>query len=109
MLVPVFTPNTLTPAEMLLSIVKIYDCEVDAVHMALTESAKKEEPNIVIFIDSQANIMVISSVKPSKKVSHLNANFWSTMILIVRNFALQWLSSHCGISGNEFAESLTKA
>ncbi|GFU26104.1 hypothetical protein NPIL_23601 [Nephila pilipes] len=33
-----------------------FDGEMDAVHMALTEIAGREEQNIVIFIDSQATI-----------------------------------------------------
>ncbi|GFQ79959.1 putative rna-directed dna polymerase from transposon bs [Trichonephila clavata] len=43
-----------------------YDGEVAAVHMALTEVGKREDRNIAIFMDSQAAILAVSSVLPSR-------------------------------------------
>ncbi|GFR22882.1 putative rna-directed dna polymerase from transposon bs [Trichonephila clavata] len=43
-----------------------YDGEVAAVHMTLTEVGKGDERSIAIFIDSQAAILAISSVRPSR-------------------------------------------
>ncbi|GFR21957.1 hypothetical protein TNCT_7081 [Trichonephila clavata] len=43
-----------------------YDGEVAAVHMALTEVGKREDQNFAIFIDSQAAILAVSSVLPSR-------------------------------------------
>ncbi|GFQ85621.1 hypothetical protein TNCT_971 [Trichonephila clavata] len=43
-----------------------YDGEVAAVHMALTEVGNREDRNIAIFIDSQAAILAVSSVLPSR-------------------------------------------
>ncbi|GFT82805.1 reverse transcriptase, partial [Nephila pilipes] len=87
-----------------------FDGKVDAVHTALTEIARRQEQNIKIFIDSQGPIRAISSVIPSKNSYAFECQlFIESMIKSGHNVALQWISSHCGIVGNEFSDSLAKA
>ncbi|GFT85468.1 putative rna-directed dna polymerase from transposon bs [Nephila pilipes] len=84
-----------------------FDDEVDVVHVALAEIARREEQNIVAFIDSQATN---SSIIPSTNSSALKCqHLIDSKIKSGRNVAQQWIPSHCGIAGNEFADSLAKA
>ncbi|GFT66769.1 pol polyprotein [Nephila pilipes] len=88
-----------------------FDVEVDAVHMALTETAKREEQNIVIFIDSQATIRAISSVMPSKNSSALECQLL-IVSMIKKMDAMLFYSGYQVIvvsQGNEFADSSAKA
>ncbi|GFQ73484.1 putative rna-directed dna polymerase from transposon bs [Trichonephila clavata] len=78
-----------------------YDGEVAAIHMALTEVGKREDRNIAIFIDSQAAILAVSSVLPSRNGLVLDCQrMINSLINNGRNVTLQWVPSHCGVKGS---------
>ncbi|GFQ92632.1 putative rna-directed dna polymerase from transposon bs [Trichonephila clavata] len=83
-----------------------YNGEAAVVHMALTEVGKREGRNIAIFIDSQAAILAVSSVLPSRNGFVLDCRrMINSLINNGRNIAFQWVPSHCGVKGNKLADA----
>ncbi|GFR21467.1 ribonuclease H1, partial [Trichonephila clavata] len=75
-----------------------YDGEVASVHMALTEFGKREDRIIAFLIDSQAAILAVSSVLPSRnRLVHDCQRMINSLINNGRNVTLQWVPSHWGV------------
>jgi ribonuclease HI len=86
-----------------------FDGEIYAIFMALRAVTEIPHQNIVLFVDSQAAIQVITDYSPFPsetefKCKKLIDSFLSTGSEVV----LQWIPSHCGIHGNEQADLLAK-
>ncbi|XP_015911532.2 uncharacterized protein [Parasteatoda tepidariorum] len=89
-----------------------FDGEVEAIKVALTHLNAR--PSLfyqaVIFSDSQAEILAISNYSQApSSLSIVKCRSLMTEIGEKRKtIALQWIPSHCGISGNEKADALAK-
>ena len=85
-----------------------YRAESEALRMAadcLTKNRNRTHNNIVIFTDA---LSVLQSLQ-SPKTKELNELTSALGILAERaNLTLQWIPAHCGIQGNETADTLAK-
>ncbi|XP_073990934.1 uncharacterized protein [Rhodnius prolixus] len=88
-----------------------FDGEVKAISMALAKliEDKKDNPQIVLFIDSQAAILAISS-RHYTDHSEVGIARSHIAVLIERGtrVVLQWVPSHCGLTGNKQADELAR-
>ncbi|GFX59027.1 uncharacterized protein LOC103524116 [Trichonephila clavipes] len=87
-----------------------FDDEIVAISFAIDKLENCSERNIAFFIDSQAAILSLINSRYNE-----NALVHSCRIKLIeleksrKSVALQWISSHCSISGNEKADRLPKA
>jgi len=82
-----------------------FKAEIEAVRKAAEVLVDEEVPKIVILTDA---LSVLQSLETEDK----NMNELSTALAALcegRTVVLQWIPSHCGISGNEEADRLAKA
>ena len=73
-------------------------------------SPDEEDPTVAC-TDSQAALRRLQS-GPSAQTSPLAVTIWNHLLELAsdgRQLHLQWISSHCGIAGNERADELAKA
>ncbi|GFW45790.1 hypothetical protein TNCV_4495111 [Trichonephila clavipes] len=78
-----------------------YDAE-----LALTKITKRDKQNIVVFIDAQAAIKAMPSVLLLNNLSVLSCQpLINSLMDSGLNITLQWIPSHCGIIGIEFAHT----
>ncbi|XP_043236838.1 uncharacterized protein LOC122389163 [Amphibalanus amphitrite] len=70
-----------------------------------------EEDPIILCTDSQAALSALRS-GPAEQRTQLNRAVWDALALVSdngeRQVRLQWVPSHCGLPGNEMADSLAK-
>ncbi|XP_043206739.1 uncharacterized protein LOC122373061, partial [Amphibalanus amphitrite] len=70
-----------------------------------------EEDPIILCTDSQAALSALRS-GPAEQRTQLNRAVWDALALVSdngeRQVLLQWVPSHCGLPGNEMADSLAK-
>ncbi|GFW43200.1 zinc finger BED domain-containing protein 1 [Trichonephila clavipes] len=87
-----------------------FDGEIAAISFVIDKLERCSECNIVFFIDSQA---AISSLINSKYNENALVHSCRMKLIELRkcreNIALQWIPSHCNVSGNEKADRLAKA
>ncbi|GFV61868.1 hypothetical protein TNCV_4106731 [Trichonephila clavipes] len=86
-----------------------FDGAIAAISFAINKLESCSERNIVFFIDSQAAILSsVNSKYNENKLAH------SCRMKLIEHgksresIALQWIPSHCNISGNEKADRLVK-
>jgi ribonuclease HI len=82
-----------------------FKAEIEAIRKAAEVLVDENMPKIVILTDA---LSVLQSLETEDK----NMNELSTALAVLcegRTVVLQWIPSHCGISGNEEADRLAKA
>ena len=89
-----------------------FDGEIKAITTALSQLTCRtlSSHNVVILSDSKAAISAIANhVLPSTSIEiTLSRQFARQMRHLGKNVHLQWIPSHCGVSGNEKADLLAK-
>ena len=86
-----------------------FEGEVFAILLALERLAERDDPNIVILVDSQAAIIAVTSNTETDLAAVLSCRQLIHKICNrSANLHFQWCPSHCGIVGNERADTLAK-
>ena len=82
----------------------------EALNYLLDHPAHTEDP-LVVCTDSQSALAALRS-GPAEQVAQLNRAVWDALIRLsedgTRQIRLQWVPSHCGLDGNEKADTLAK-
>ncbi|KAF2351861.1 Ribonuclease H domain [Trinorchestia longiramus] len=91
---------------------KVIECELHAIHEALSWISENSAPSdkYVIFTDSLSSLYLIPSTKPKYYIP-LVYNIQNKLINIISSHCirLQFIPGHRGVSGNKAADSTAKA
>ncbi|KAF6216481.1 hypothetical protein GE061_000823 [Apolygus lucorum] len=86
-----------------------FDGEIVAVQLAVRE-VERQRLERVIFVDSQAAILALGTLRPSVRSQVICDTLRSLQLVPEYGGVchLQWIPSHCGVRGNEKADRLAK-
>ena len=84
----------------------IYSAELLAILDAVQYSSSYSGLNVTIVSDSRSAISAINNIYPKNPII---SEIHNQMFLSQKSFNLCWVPSHCGIDGNEKADSLAKS